>query len=369
MAGKKLDETIIVGAGQAGLAAAFHLRARGIPCRILEAAGSPGASWLTRWDSLTLFTPAQHCSLPGSNFPASTGSFPSKNQMAAYLRHYAADLPVTTGVCVTAVHREDGGFRLETSAGEFTAINVVIATGATSVPHVPALAATLDPELHQMHSRDYRNPQDLPDGGVLVVGAGTSGLEIAVELAGQRQVWLAGRVPFHVPDGALKYAGGLYWQFIHRVLTRRTPLGRKAAQDFTAHGGPLISVSIADAHKAGVVCLPRLEQISDQGLPVFDGATQLQISTVLWATGYEPRYNWIDALPVDGRGWPITNRGEVPTLPGLYFLGLPFQYGLTSSLVGGVGRDAAHIAALIARSQEAITFGLAPSGHHRSQLS
>ena len=369
MAAEKLDRTIIVGAGQAGLAAAFHLRAKGISCRILEAADSPGASWLTRWDSLTLFTPAHHCSLPGSAFPGPPGSFPSKDQMAAYLRNYATGFEITTGVRVTAVHRHDGAFKLETSAGQMSANHVVIATGATSTPYTPTIASTLAPELHQLHSMDYKSPQELPQGGVLVVGAGTSGMEIAVELATQRQVWLAGRVPFHVPDVALKHAGGLYWHFIHRVLTRRTPLGKKIAQDFTAHGGPLISVSIADAHQAGVVCLPRLEHLSNKGLPVFDGVAQLPVSTVLWATGYEPRYSWIDELPVDKRGWPVTNRGAVPALPGLYFVGLPFQYGLTSSLVGGVGRDAAHIAALIARAQDSFPADLAPSGHHGSQLS
>lgn len=344
MAGQTLGGTVIVGAGQAGLAAAFQLRARGIDCRILEAADSPGQSWRRRWDSLRLFTPAQYCSLPGMEFPAPRGSFPTKDQVAAYLAAYAAQLPVTTGVSVTGVHRDGAGFTLDTSAGTLAASQVVIATGATSTPFVPDIAAKLSPAIHQLHSSGYRNAAALPDGGVLMVGAATSGIEIAVELAQDRQVWLAGRVPFHIPDAVLKHGGGAYWQFIHRVLTRRTPLGKKIAADFTAQGGPLISVSIADAQKAGVGCLPRLEEVADDGYPVFADHPPLDVSTVIWATGYQPSYGWVDGVPVDGRGWPVTNRGEVEALPGLFFVGLPFQFGLTSTLLGGVGRDAAQVA-------------------------
>lgn len=352
MAGHQLGGTIIVGAGQAGLATAFQLRARGIGCRIVEASESPGQNWRQRWDSLRLFTPAQYCSLPGMAFPAPRGSLPSRGQVAAYLADYAARLPVTTGVSVTGVHRDGADFTLDTSAGTLAASEVVIATGATSTPFVPDIAATLSPAIHQLHSSGYRNAAALPDGGVLVVGAGTSGLEIAVELARDRQVWLAGRVPFHIPDAVLDHAGGAYWHFIHRVLTRRTPLGKKIARDFTAQGGPLISISIADAKAAGVACLPRFDEVAEDGQPVFANHPPLDVATVIWATGYEPRYGWVDEVPVDGRGWPATDRGEVEALPGLFFVGLPFQFGLTSTLLGGVGRDAAHVAERIALRQK-----------------
>ncbi len=358
MAGHQVDGTIIVGAGQAGLAAAFALRARGLECQVLEAAGAPGESWRKRWDSLRLFTPAQYCSLPGMAFPAPRGSFPGKGQVADYLAEYAAQLPVTTGVSVTGIapcpgHRNGAAFTLDTTAGEFTARDVVIATGATSAPFVPAVAGGLSAAIHQLHSSSYRNPAQLPDGGVLVAGAGTSGVEIAIELARDREVWLAGRIPFHIPDAVLEHAPGAYWQFISKVLTRRTPLGRKAARDFTAQGGPLISVSLADAERAGVTHLPRLEAVDDGGRPVFASCPPLDVSTVIWATGYQPDYGWLRALPgggppVDARGWPVTVRGEVPAIPGLYFVGLPFQYGLTSTLLGGVGRDGDHIAGRIA---------------------
>ncbi|MGO2542166.1 flavin-containing monooxygenase [Specibacter sp. AOP5-B1-6] len=352
MAGHQLGGTIIVGAGQAGLAAAFQLRARGIGCRILEAAESPGQGWRDRWDSLRLFTPAQYCSLPGMEFPAPGGSFPTRDQVAAYLSAYAEALPVTTGVSVTGIHRDGAGFTVDTSAGTLTASQVVIATGATSTPFIPDMASKLSPAIHQLHSSGYRNAPALPDGGVLVVGAATSGIEIAVELAADRRVWLAGRVPFHIPDAVINHAGGAYWHFIHRVLTRSTPLGKKIARDFTAQGGPLISISIADAQNAGVACLSRLAEVADDGHPVFANHPPLDVATIIWATGYQPRFDWVDDVPVDGRGWPVTNRGEVETLPGLYFVGMPFQYGLTSTLLGGVGRDAAHVADRIALRQK-----------------
>ncbi len=366
MAGNEFGGTLIVGAGQAGLSTAFELRSRGLDCRILEAADSPGESWRRRWDSLRLFTPAQYCSLPGLAFPAPKGSFPTKEQVADYLVSYAAGVPVTAGVEVTGISvtgissiagNPDGSvFTLDTSAGEFTARHVVIATGATTAAFVPELAARLSSEIHQLHSSDYGNPGQLPDGGVLVVGAGTSGLEIAIELAGERQVWLAGRVPFHIPDPVLKYAGSAYWQLISKVLTRRTLLGRKIARDFTSQGGPLISVSLADAERAGVKHLPRLEAFDDGGRPIFADGPPLDVSTVIWATGYRPDYGWMaglpgGGLPLDSRGWPVTQRGEVPEVPGLFFVGLPFQYGLTSTLLGGVGRDGAHVAGRIERRE------------------
>jgi putative flavoprotein involved in K+ transport len=353
MAAQQAGGTIVIGAGQAGLATAFHLARLGVACEVLEK-GEPGDSWRHRWDSLKLFTPAQHCSLPGRRFPAPRGSFPAGDQTAEYLKDYAADLAVTPGVTVTALRSSSRGFELETSRGTRSAAQVVVATGATSVPRIPALSRQLAPELRQLHSSDYRNPGSVTDGGVLVVGSGTSGVQIAIELAATRAVWLAGKAPVHVPDPLLKYAGALYWQFIHRALTRRTPLGRKLAPKVVAHGAPLISVSTGDAEHAGVVLLPRLEAVTDRGLPSFAGQSVPAISTVIWATGFRPDYAWIGALERDGNGWPLTDRGAAAGLPGLFFVGLPFQFGLTSPLLGGVGRDARHVAGRVAAAQRAM---------------
>ncbi|MGO4385411.1 flavin-containing monooxygenase [Specibacter sp. RAF43] len=352
MAAQQMDNTIIIGGGQAGLAVAHHLVRRGISCEVLEA-DTPGESWRRRWDSLRLFTPAQYCGLPGRPFPASRGSFPTREEVAAYLSSYARDLPVTPGVRVDAVRPAGDGFELETSRGRRTAARVIVATGANAVPFVPDIAGRLAPHILQLHSSEYRNARSVPEGDVLVVGAGTSGVQIALELAPTHATWLAGRAPVHIPDGVLRFAGGLYWQFIHRVLTLRTPIGRKAAPAVTGRGAPLISVSIKDAEQAGITCLPRLKDVGDDGLPALGDLPRRGPATVIWATGYRPDFAWIEGLPVDGRGWPVTERGAAVAVPGLYFMGMPFQYGLTSALLGGVGRDANHVARQIADSRGA----------------
>ena len=193
---------------------------------------------------------------------------------------------------------------------------------------------------------------------MLVVGAGTSGAELALELAASHRVFLAGRPTPHIPDPVLRYAGGAYWQFIHSVLTLRTPVGRKVAAGFHQRGAPLIRISTQDLDRAGVTRVPRLTG-TWAGLPTFDGGTPdggtppgagtANVRTVVWATGYRPDLDWIDGLKLAPSGWPDTDRGAVPGTPGLYFVGMPFQYALTSGLIGGVGRDAAHVVKQIAK--------------------
>ncbi|MGO4248364.1 flavin-containing monooxygenase [Paenarthrobacter sp. RAF54_2] len=341
--------TVIVGAGQAGLATGFHLKKRGQDFLILDSHPRVGDVWRNRWDSLRLFTPAQHDSLPGLPFPAARGSFPSKDAMAGYLEAYASnwELPVRHGVQVDGIEREDGLFRVQSSEGPILAKNVVVATGPNARPRIPSFAADLDPSIQQMHGAKYKNADSVPPGDVLVVGSGTSGVEIALELAPTHRTYVAGTPPFHVPDPVTRYAGGLWWLLIHKLLTRSTPIGRKVAIGFTRHGAPLIRASTQELDAAGVTRLPRLGG-TREGQPVLDDGATLQVSTVIWATGYQPDFGWIRGLPADEDGWPLTSRGAVEQLPGLFFVGMPFQYGLTSGLVGGVGRDAGHVAGLIA---------------------
>ncbi|MEW1822827.1 NAD(P)/FAD-dependent oxidoreductase [Arthrobacter sp. NPDC080031] len=342
-------DTMVIGAGQAGLATGFHLKKRGQAFLILDSQARIGDVWRNRWDSLRLFTPAQHDALPGQPFPAARGSFPAKDDMANYLEDYAKnwELPVRHGVQVTGVEREDGKFKVESSTGSFLAKNVVVATGANARPRIPAEAGALDPAIRQLHGAEYSNPDAIPPGDVLVVGSGTSGVEIAVELASSHRTYIAGTPPFHVPGPVLRYAGGLWWFMIHHALTRSTPMGRKVATDFTQHGAPLIRTSVKELKVAGVTRLPRLAGTRD-GRPLLQDGRTLPVATVIWASGYQPDFGWIRGLPEDGHGWPATSRGAVGQLPGLFFVGMPFQYGLTSGLVGGVGRDAEHVAGLIA---------------------
>lgn len=365
-----IQDVAIVGGGQAALATGYHLQNSGLRFSILEQSGRVGNSWRSRWDSLQLFTPARYSALPGLPFPAPGGSYPAKDQFADYLESYAQRfrLPVRTDLHVESVRRAGGQFEVRTSEGTLHARTVVAAPGHTTIPRIPALAEKLDPGITQLHSSRYHGPGALPAGDVVVVGAGTSGAQIALELAGARPagtVYLAGSPTAHIPDAVFRFAGPVYWRLVNSLLTLDTKPGRKAAAGFHDRGSPLIQVSMRDVERAGVVRLPRFTGVAD-GQPMFNGgdasadagnrdrsrdrsragtAKPHNVRTIIWATGYRPEFDWIEDLPRDAYGWPATVRGAVPELPGLYFVGMPFQYALTSGLIGGMGRDAAHVVA------------------------
>ncbi len=179
---------------------------------------------------------------------------------------------------------------------------------------------------------------------MLVVGAGTSGVEIAIELAGSRQTILSGEPTFHIPDPLFRYAGNVFWWFISNILTVSTPVGRKAKQKIRNGGAPLINISVKDVDAAGVKRVPRVAGIED-GKPKLGDGTVVDVSSIVWATGFKPDFSWINFNVTDEQtGWPVTTKGVSKDIKGLYFVGMLFQYGLTSGLVGGVGRDAAYVA-------------------------
>jgi putative flavoprotein involved in K+ transport len=346
--------TVIIGGGQAGLAVGYHLAKRGRPFVILDANERIGDSWRRRWDSLRLFSPARYDGLPGWRFPAPGWSFPTKNEMADYLEAYAArfDLPVRTGCSVDRLTRE--GDRLVVEAGErrLDADRVVVASGAHRSPRVPAFAAELDPGIVQLHSSEYRGPSQLREGGVLVVGAGNSGAEIAYELAGTRATWLAGRNVGEIPVRHGSIGARLFLPVIrflgHRVLTVRTPIGRKVGPKLAFGATPLIRVKSKGLAAAGVERVPRVVGIQG-GLPLLEDERSLDVTNVVWCTGFSQDFSWID-LPVFGEnGQPRHDRGIVRSEPGLYFVGLPFLYSVTSDVLPGVGRDARRIAEHLAQ--------------------
>ena len=208
-------KTIIIGAGQAGLAAGFYLQKTGEDFLIVDSAKRVGDSWRQRWDTLRLFTPSQYDGLPGFPFPAPRDTFPSKDEIADYLEKYATkfNLPVQLNEKVIRLSRGSSGFEITTSKRVLKADNVIVATGTNPFPKIPEFARDLDRSIFQIHSSQYSNPDSLPPGNVLVIGAGTSGVEIALELAGSRNTMLAGcphsiyLIPsFGMPEG---FTGGL----------------------------------------------------------------------------------------------------------------------------------------------------------------
>ena len=345
-------EVVVVGGGQAGLAVGYHLARRGLRFVILDAGERIGDSWRQRWDSLRVFTPARLDGLPGMPFPAPAASFPTKDAVADYLAAYAARfaLPVRTGVKVDGLAPVGGRFVVTAGARRFEADSVVVAPGAYQRPRVPAFAPELDPAIVQLHSSDYRNPAQLRAGGALVVGAGNSGAEIALEVSRGHRTWLSGRDPGHEPvrvgSGPFTLVAPLIWLVAMHVLTVKTPIGRRVRRTFRSRGLPLARLRRKDLTAAGIELVPRTAGVRD-GAPVLEDGRALDVANVIWCTGFVPDLEWID-LPIFGEDGPRHERGVVSSEPGLYFIGLYFLYALTSQLIGGVGRDAAHIAAHIA---------------------
>lgn len=346
--------TVVIGGGQAGLSVGFHLQKRHVPFLILEENQRVGDTWRARWDSLHLFTPAIFSGIPGMRFPAPPYSFPSKDEMGGYLETYAQrfQLPVRTGVHVDRLSKRGGRFVIISGDREIEADNVVVAMATYQSPRVPPFARDIDPGIVQLHSREYRNPSQLRKGGVLVVGAGNSGAEIALEVARSHRTWLSGRDVGHVPFNIAGLPARLFLVrlvlrvLFHRVLTVNTPIGRKLRPKVLSHGGPLIRVRPAELAAAGVERVARVAGVKG-GKPQLADERVLDVANVVWCTGFHPGFSWID-LPIVKDAEPVHRRGVVEEVPGLYFLGLNFLYAFSSTMIHGVGRDAEYVAEVIA---------------------
>jgi len=344
-------ETVVIGAGQAGLATGYHLARRGRGFVILDAGRRVGDNWRGHWDSLRLYSPARVASLPGMRFPAPPASYPTKDQMADFLETYAAtfDLPVRTGVRVTRLARHGGEYLVTTDGPSFRCDNVVVASGTFGrAPYVPGFAGKLDPGIRQLHSSAYKNPAQLRAGGVLVVGASHSGGDIAYEAgtAGHPTVLsgrIHGEVPFDIEGRPARVIFPVMYFLAKHVLTLRTPIGRRLRPEVRRHGGPLIRVKRADLTGAGVELVAARTTGVRDGRPVLEDGRVLEVANVVWCTGFRQDFSWIDLPVIGDDGWPLETRGVVVSSPGLYFAGLAFQYAFASMLVGGAGRDAEYV--------------------------
>ncbi len=357
----QLLDVIVIGAGQAGLAVAWRLSQRRLRFVVLEAAGRLGNSWRTRWDSLRLFSPAQYDGLPGMAFPAPADTYPGKEAVADFLRDYATafDLPVQLGKRVTTLSRIGNQFEVHAGGEVLRAQQVVVATGPFQVPFIPQAARSFGSSVTQIHSADYQNPQSLPPGPVLVIGAGNSGLQIAEELAATRQVDLA--IGEKTPMSPQRVLGrDLFWWLTHLGFMRvntSTRLGRRVQ----ARGEFVIGSNLRRLRRAGVRLRPRLVNVREQTARFADDSS-LEIGVVIWATGYRSDYSWIAVPGVAADGGVVHRRG-VTAVPGLYFLGLPWQYTRGSALLGFVADDAAYLADQIATRAGASRSSQVASGH------
>jgi putative flavoprotein involved in K+ transport len=350
-------DVIVIGGGQAGLSVGYYLAKQGLSFVILDAHERIGDAWRKRWDSLRLFSPARFDALDGLPFPAPPDSFPTRDEMAAYLELYAKhfSLPVRGGERVESLSEREGRFVVRAGGVELIAEQVVVAMSSYQQPRMPSFAAELGADVTQLHSSQYRNQQQLREGPVLVAGAGNSGAEIAYELArAGREVWLAGRdvgqAPFAIAGfwGRLLLVRLLFRVLFHRVLTIGTPLGRKARPQILRGGTPLIRTRARDLAAAGVRRVGKIVAV-EQGRPRLDDGRRLEPANVIWCTGYDPAFSWIELPIFDERGEPRHQGGVVPSQPGLYFVGLSFLYAMSSGMIHGVGRDAERITRELAK--------------------
>lgn len=366
--GSNHGRTLVIGGGQAGLAMAYHLSQRGMRYTIVDANDRVGDAWRNRWDSLRLFTPSRLDGLPGMPFPGYHWGFPSKDEFADYLESYAErfDIKVKTAVWVEKLFREGDVFVAIAGDRRFEADNVVVAMSSWQKPRMPEFASDLDPSIVQLHVADYRNPSQLQEGPVLVVGAGNSGAEIAKELVRTHDVWLSGpstgKLPFRPESVAARVLMPFVGRVIfHRVLTTSTPIGRKARPKMVSTGEPLIRVKPKDLEEGGVERVPRVTGVQ-HGQPHLEDGRRLDPANVVWCTGFKPEFSWIDLPEIDGENRePNHDRGVVEDVPGLYFIGLKFLYSVSSEQIHGVGRDAARVADLIGATSSKSRTGTRPA--------
>lgn len=353
--------TIVIGGGQAGLAAGYELKSRGVDFVILDASDRVGDAWRNRWDSLRLFTPAHMNGLPGMAFPAAGNEFVGKDQVADFLEDYArfTQLPVRSGVRVTRLEPVGGGFGVATADGEILrADNVIVAMADYQKPHVPEFASDISPDIYQVHSSKYRNPKQLRDGEVLVVGFGNSGSDIAFDVSQTHPTAISGipgpSIPFALESWFGVNIGTRLVKFVTlKVLSTSTPMGRRARPKMVkAKKPPLVRVRPQELRRGGVRHVARIVVVED-GRPVTADGVALDVSNIIWCTGYRPGFvEWVHAPVFDEGGRPVHRRG-VTDVDGLYFLGLFFLHAVWSETIPGVQRDARYVVEHLAEHRAA----------------
>ena len=345
-------DTVVIGGGQAGLAIGYHLMRQGRDIAILDAHDRVGDAWRLRWDSLRLFTPAKYDGLPGMPFPGDGLAFPSKDELADYLEAYARRfrLPVTTGRRVDGLWRADGRFVVSAGDRRWTADRVIVATGAFHQPKVPDLASGLRASITQLHSAEYRNPDQLQPGPALIVGLGNSGAEIALELSRTHSTSVAGTPGGELPIRHGRAAARFVFPLVRfaglHVFSLGTPIGRRVLPRLADRAAPLIRTRRKELAAAGVASVGRVTGVSE-GFPVADGRA-LAVTNVIWCTGFCSDFEWLHAPAFDEAGRIRQWRGVVDSVPGLYVLGLDAMYSINSDSLPGIVRDAAYLARRIA---------------------
>ncbi|KKO54346.1 flavin-containing monooxygenase [Paenibacillus sp. DMB20] len=336
-------QVLIIGAGQAGLAAAYWLKRAGVRFLALERGSGAGEAWASRYESLRLFTPRTHSALPGLKLEGEPAGFPSKGEMSLYLKKYAElfELPIQYETKVTSVRQENGLFAVSTSRGYFRAEQLIIATGPFQKPRLPAFSGAVPDDIVHLHSSLYKHPSQLQDGNVLVVGGGNSGAQIAVELSNGRETFLAvSRPPRYLP---MTVAGEAIFWWLDRLGLLRADSSSWIGRRLRRAGDPIFGYELKQAVRCGKVILKRSAVGFGSGGVRFEDGSELDVRNIVWATGFDSGYEWLHVKEaLDHHGRVLHNRGMSP-VKGLYYVGLPWQTHRGSALLAGVGRDAREI--------------------------
>ena len=341
---------VIVGAAQAGLSIAYYLKEQNKNFLLVDKESEIGASWLNRWDSLTLFTPTEFNHLPGMPFPAAKGHYPSKTEVAAYFKAYTKkfDFPVQLNTLVKNVKRTDNGFVLKTNTEHIEARQLIIGTGPFHIPYTPQFATNLSDSVFQIHSNFYKNPDQLNSGPALVVGGGDSGYQILDEIsASGRKTYFSGATDVKVlPQEILGRT--LWWWFTktgYLSFSRNSWVGRRISERHQ----PIIGTDVSEIlGRKNVKAVGKTLNAFNNTLVAEEGKLT-DIKNVIWATGYRPNFSWIDDLQLGKDGYPIHTRG-ISDMEGLYFIGLPWLHTRGSATLGGIKKDAQYLAQYIAKT-------------------
>lgn len=337
-------DTIVIGAGQAGLSTGYYLKQSNQSFIVIDKGSEVGESWKERYDSLVLFTPRIYSSLPGMSFEGGEQGLPTKDEVVTYLKKYVDrfKIPIHFNTEVVNVTKMNGNFLLKTKRDEYQAKNIVIATGPFQIPSIPPFSRDLSNNINQLHSSQYKNPDQLADGNVLVIGGGNSGAQIAVELSEERETYLAcSRKLKYLPLSVGRKS--IFWWFdkLGILKANNTSLLGKLLQH---KGDPIFGFGLKKAINNNKVSIKKRVTGGQKNKVLFEDSTTLKVSNIIWATGFKTAFPWlkIDGILNNKEGKVVHHRG-VSKINGLYFIGLPWQYRRGSALIQGVGFDAEYI--------------------------
>ncbi|MFD2442451.1 flavin-containing monooxygenase [Bacillus sp. CGMCC 1.16607] len=336
-------DVVVIGGGQAGLSMGYFLKKSHMKFIILDNQKRIGDSWRKRYDSLVLFTPRSHSSLPGLPLEGAQNVFPTKDEMADYLERYARtfDLPIQCEVEVEKVYKEGGIFYIQTGQSVIQAKRVIIATGPFQTPRIPTFSKKLPQEIVQLHSSQYKNSSQLKEGSVLVVGGGNSGTQIAVELSKTHDTFLSvGQKIRFLP---LSLAGkSIFWWFEKIGIlkaNRHSTIGKR----FKKLGDPIFGYELKEKIKNQSVKLKGRSTTIHTDEVVFEDGSKMKVENIIWATGFVSEYPWLHIPNVMTSSGQVRHERGITEINGLYFLGLPWQYRRGSALILGVGDDAEYL--------------------------